>query len=415
MKALAVAAVLMVTGCGAAAGPAAGSVSPSPSPSAVAAREQASPSASNSATASPALASPASPLPPPPMPSVSCVQGSIPTYQAVVLGSSWSLFDVADPLHPRLVCRIANTPVRIVTGTSFEYLLPRPDGTTAVMLHSLGSNNESVGATVQADLYRVNVGWYGGVAWLPGGDQVAYLAGGGTDAQGFGVTDVWLAGPTGRTRIYSYSVPGKDAFGRPGFAPVTLDFSPDGAYLAAGWYIAMTRPRVFRLADHADVTPQLPADFRFAFWSKTQDTLYMVGGSGVEQWSPGGPVTTLQGTAAWILGPSLAPDGKQVAFTIVTPTRDVRTYVYDFASATSRLLSDQARSSALFVKSGWVWQVEEQPCVQSSTTTCFDPTVPDGKVLAVDLATGHETAVAFAQGESPTDNGIQPGDLWPRT
>ena len=412
---IALAAALLVTSCGASVGPVARGISPSPSASPVAARTPSPPPPTSPAPDAAASPAPTPPMPTPPMPIVSCVQGTVPTFQAVVQGSSWLLYDVGDPLHPRLACRIANTPVHLIAGTSFEYVVPNRDGTTTVMRHSLGSNSETVAATVQADLYHVYTGWYGGVAWMPGGGRLAYLAGGGTDAQGLGVTDVWLATPTGRTRIYSYSVPGKDAFGRPGFAPITLDFSRDGAYLAAGWYVATTRPRVFRLTDHADVSPQLPTDFRFAFWSKTQDTLYMVGGSGVETWSPGGPVTPLQGTAAWTLGPSLAPDGKQVVFTIVTPTRDVRTYVYDFASASSRLLSDQPRSSALFVKSGWVWQVEEKPCVQSSTTSCFDPTVPDGRVLAVDLSTGREEAVTFAPGESATDYGMLPGDLWPKT
>jgi hypothetical protein len=60
-----------------------------------------------------------------------------------------------------------------------------------------------------------------------------------------------------------------------------------------------------------------------------------------------------------------------------------------------------------------VWEMEEQPCVQSDNHTCFDPTEPDGTVLAYDLATGHETRVTFAPGDAPTSYGLTEDDLWP--
>lgn len=352
---------------------------------------------------------------PPPVPAVACAGGVIPAFQAllVALEGGTILYDVTDPVHPRAVCRIANTMAHIVTGTSFEYLVPNPDGTTSIVLHALGSNNEAVRATVQADLYHVSYGWYGGLTWRPGTDQLAYAAGGGTGPNGLGLTDVWLATPGGRTKIYSYEVPGKDAFGRPGFPPPTLEFSPDGAYLAAGWTVALTSVRVFRVADKVDVTPRLPADFRFAFWSRSAPTLYLVSGNGVSQWIPGQAVTPVPNTPAWILDPSLSPSGAQVAFTSVSSTREVRANVYDLGSQSNRTLSAQPRSSATFVRDGWVWEIEEKACVQSSNSACFDPTVPDGNVLAFELASGRESAVSFAVGESPSPYGFRPGDLWP--
>ena len=324
------------------------------------------------------------------------------------------LYDVGDPLHPRAVCKLSNTVAHIVTGTSFEYLVPRADGTTDVVLHALGSNNESIVANFKADLYHGPGGWYNQVAWGPSLTAMAYLAGGGTDASGFGITDVWLATTSGRSKIYSYSVPGRDMFGRPGFAPETLDFSPDGAYLAAGSTIA-TSPRVFRLSDRADVTPAWPADFRFAFWGRQDDTLFIVGLQSVATWKPGGAVTAVPSTPGWALDPNLSPDGTQVAFTALTSTRDVRPYVYDLGARTSHLLVNQSRSSTSFVRKGWVWYAEEKPCVVSDTNPCFDPTQPDGNVLGFELATGRETLVTFAPGEGATNFGFQLGDLWPTT
>jgi hypothetical protein len=60
--------------------------------------------------------------------------------------------------------------------------------------------------------------------------------------------------------------------------------------------------------------------------------------------------------------------------------------------------------------------LEEKPCVQSGNNQCFDPTEPDGTVLAMNLATGQETAVTIAVGEFPVSADMtfmSPGDVWP--
>jgi hypothetical protein len=56
------------------------------------------------------------------------------------------LYDVSDPVHPRLLCRISSTSAHLFTGDTFEYLKPVSATETDVMLHSLGSGNESVAA-----------------------------------------------------------------------------------------------------------------------------------------------------------------------------------------------------------------------------------------------------------------------------
>ena len=328
------------------------------------------------------------------------------------------LFDVTDPTHPHAVCRIANTYVHITTGTTFEYLKPRADGTTDVVLHTLGTNGESVVVTSKADLYRAYFGGWS-IAWSTTSNTMAYFADGGTDANGFSVTDVWLATASGRTKVFSYSVGGMDSFARPGLPPPTIGLSADGQYLAAGWAVSQAGVRVFRLSDLANVTPTWPADFRFALWARTGETLYVVAGSSVAQWTPGGRVVALPSTPAWVLGPNFSPDGTQVAFTAAAPTSGIQAYVYDLNARSSRLLSSQPRSSTVFVKAGWVWYVEEKPCVQTSDNPCFEPTLPNGRLLALDLTTGRESAITFAAGESPVVPGsyeaLGSGDLWPRS
>ncbi|HEX2682158.1 MAG TPA: hypothetical protein VHQ03_12815 [Candidatus Dormibacteraeota bacterium] len=347
-----------------------------------------------------------------------CLSGIVPVSMVMVVGSNGTLlYDVSDALHPRAVCRITNTYARILTGTSFEYLVPHADGTTDVVLHALGSNNESVESRLQADLSSTSMGiFFANAAWAPGRGVMAYLAPGGTDANGSGIVDVWVATSRVRTKISSYSVPGIDGFGRPGPPPPTLAMSPDGAYLAAGWSIAPTSIHVFRLSDSLDVTPTMPAGLRFGFWSRTGHTLYLVGSAGVEEWTSEAGVAAVAGTGPWTLGPNFSPDGTQVVFTGFGSAGVIRVSLYDLKTRSSRQLIDQPRSSPIFVRAGWVWYFEEKTCVVSADNPCFDPTTPDGNILAADIATGQESQLSFAPGESPTAAGtffMTPVDVWP--
>jgi hypothetical protein len=326
------------------------------------------------------------------------------------------LYDVSDPLHPRLVCRILNTSVHILSGTSFEYLMPQPNATTRVVLHTLGTNNESVVATFPADLTGANLASpFPSVSWPAVPSIIGYATQGGLDSQGATNIDVWAVTPTHSVKLLTYPVPGVDGFGRPGPPPPVLAISPDGAYAVAGWVLTQPSLHVFRLSDNVDVSPALPSGVRIAFWSRAGHTLYIVGGSGVEMWTPESGSAPLPATPPWTLEPNSSPDDSQVAFTAL-PSNAVRVYVYDLKAKSSRLLIDQPRSAAMFVKSGWVWYLEETACVESSDQACFDPTVPDGNVLAMNLATGQETPVTFAAGEAPVRPNLTymvSGDVWP--
>src|SRR5260370_18667163 len=65
----------------------------------------------------------------------------------VLMSATWRaiqlLYDVTDPVRPRLLCKISNTSTHLFTLDTFEYLKPVSATETDVMLHSLGSGNES--------------------------------------------------------------------------------------------------------------------------------------------------------------------------------------------------------------------------------------------------------------------------------
>ena len=378
----------------------------------------ATPSMTEPVVPSPASSARTAPEPtPPPAPSVQCQSGVTPSTMAIVWGPDRQyIYDVGDPLHPKAVCKIAHTSARFLTGLSFEYLVPQPNGTTNVVLHSLGSNQESVAATFKANVLGAYEGASWALSWQAGLNVVAYSTPG-SDPNA-NVTDVWTATTRSVTKIYSYSVPGLDAFSRPGLPPPVLAISPDGQYLATGWVI-QNKIHVFRLSDNADVTSELPSDLWSAVWSERGHSLYFVGRNSVSAWTPESGMTTVQNTVGWVLQPNFAPDGSQVAFTAVSANHDIRAYVYDFGAKSSRLLVDKPRSSAMFVKSGWVWMLEEAACQPGPNQNCFDPTIADGKILAMDLTAGSESEVMIAAKESPLEPPyglyMQLVDLWPKT
>jgi hypothetical protein len=196
---------------------------------------------------------------------------------------------------------------------------------------------------------------------------------------------------------------------------VVIAVSADGTYVAGGWAIAHNSPRVFRVSDHADVTPSMPGVWSL-LWSPQGHTLYIVSRTGVQAWTPGSGVGAVTATTPWILQPNFSPDGSLLAYTALTTSRDVRASVYDFKARSSRVLVNKPRSGANFVKSGWIWYLEEKPCVESNNNVCFDPTQPDGTMLALNLATGQESPVVFAAGEAPFQGPgylLERGDVWP--
>jgi hypothetical protein len=99
----------------------------------------------------------------------------------------------------------------------------------------------------------------------------------------------------------------------------------------------------------------------------------------------------------------ISPDGTTAAYTAyVDPNTQVqpRVFTYDLSAGATRLLVDKPRTQVLFVKDGWVWYLEERAC--TSTDQCLGGTVPTGNVFALQLSTGVEQAVNFANGEAPS-------------
>ena len=327
------------------------------------------------------------------------------------------LYDVSDPIHPRLLCTIANTSAHLFTGDTFVYLKPVSATETDIVLHSLGSGNESVAGRFP---FRVAAG-----AWTPDGSLMVYLGSIGANPSGFSSQSVWLFSQQKSSLLYSYPLGIGDCICRFGLGPAVLAISPDGEYLVAGESRAGKGSQplaVLRLSD-GKVVLTAGADVVNAIWSRAGHRLYLFrgGGPSAESWTPEGGLVQLN-AVSWSELPGVSPDGAQVAYTSyddggTPPAVPPRVYVYTIASGATRMLLDQPRTQALFVKDAWVWYLDEGPC----TDSCAGLTAPTGKVFAMNLSTGVEQTVSFASGEAPLAQPyaywpvFSPGEFWPNS
>ena len=321
------------------------------------------------------------------------------------------LYDVSDPVHPKLVCSIANTSAHLVEG-GIEWLKPISDAETDIVHHSLsGANDDRIGTFP----VRLTSG-----SWLPDGSVMAYSQ----RAPAADSITVWLYANQQMVKLYSYPVGIGDCICRFGLPPQVLAVSPDGQYVVSGWKSGKgSAPiAVYRVSDHS-LAKTLDYTVVWAFWDRTGHRLFMNGSTNTTQtWTPETGVADLPGAALWSYLPGLSPDGSVAAYTAYSDPnfREPRVYLYDRKAGTTRMLLDKLRTEVVFVKNGWVWYLEERTC--AAADSCPGSTMPTGKVFAMQLSTGSELPVSFAPGEDPLTQagdiyrfGFVPGEFWPAT
>ena len=335
----------------------------------------------------------------------------------VLIGSA--LYEVTDPIHPTLLCQVTNTVTHPYTGDTFAYIRRSGDTGTEVVLHSIGSGNESVVAGWPIKLLNTPFGNVN--AWTPDGNEAA-TAKAATDGAGNPTIEIWLFAQPSTTLLHVFPQPQTDCVCRFGLSPPVLSFSPDGQYLVSGWPIGKggVSTYVFRVADHRLVQVLDPGDAT-ALWDRTGHRLYVTGRTGASRtWTPEDGFAPLAGATAWPFQAGLSPDGSQVAYTAyLDPSNqtDLRVHVYQITSHTTRLLTDKMRSEVTFVKDRWIWYFEEAKCDPAQSACGPWGTSPTGTVFAMDLTAGVETPVVFNPGESPTalQSGWGQGEFWPNS
>jgi len=326
------------------------------------------------------------------------------------------IYDVTDPVRPRLQCRVLGTSAHLSGETNFAYLDPRSADQTNIVTHWFADGHERYAGTLPVSVSKG--------AWLPNGILSAYTVRVGESMQ------VWLYEGGTSSLLFTYPVPAVGCHGcRFGLPHQVLAVSPDASgYLVAGWALGKGGAglAVYRMYDRTRVATFDKAVS--AFWDRNGHRLFVIGTGGdvAQVWTPESGLSSVAGAAGWSYMAGLSPDGGQVAYTANTdpnsPTNSPkwRAFVYDQKTAKTRMLIDTLRTQVLFVRSGWVWYLEEVPC---DTGGCQQMgTVPTGKVFAMQLSSGTETEVTFAAGENPVMPTADvnwlpftPGEFWPQS
>jgi hypothetical protein len=324
------------------------------------------------------------------------------------------IYDVIDPVHPRLRCSILGTAAHLSTGTTFSYLSPQSVDKTNIVIHWFADGNEGPAGVLPVVPSQA--------AWWPDGVLTAYTIR--VDSSTGSSMQVWLYDGGTSTLLFTYPIGFIGCHGcRFGLPQPVLAVSQAG-YLVAGWASGKggTGLSVYRTYDRVRVATFDQAVS--AFWDRSGDRLFVIGpGPDTTQvWTPESGLSTLAGSHDWTYMAGLSPNGGQVAYTAnADPTSlKYRVFVYDQKTATTRMLVDKLRTQVLFVKNDWVWYLEERPC---DAVICQQlGTVPTGRVFAMQLSAGTETEVSFAVGENPVlptpdVNWLPftPGEFWPQS
>jgi hypothetical protein len=327
------------------------------------------------------------------------------------------LYDVSDPVHPRLVCSVANDSAHLVAG-GLEWLKPISANETDVVVHSLSGANDSRIGTFP---FRMQLG-----AYLPDLSVAAYTRPVPADNANLpaGGVAVYLYAHGQAGYLYTYPIPVTDCICRFGLPQPTLAISPDGQYLVAGWPIGKGgQPLLVYRVSERTLAAALDVSIVSAFWDRSGHRLFLGRGPGDPEnsWTPEAGLVQMAGASGWSFIPGQSPDGGLVAYTAYAG-QDLRTYLYDMKAASTRTLINKLRSQVLFVKDDWVWYLEEATC---DPQVCGAPwgTQPTGKVMAMQLSSGAETNVSFVDGENPVlvEAGradwtrFGPGEFWPPT
>jgi hypothetical protein len=324
-----------------------------------------------------------------------------------VTNAGLHVYDVADPLHPRLLCRmtLARHP-HLLSNRTVEYLAADGSGAWTIERLTFGSAPVAV-AAAQSGPYSV--------AWGPNGALVYERQIMDATGQCCGTAEIHVLSGGADRVLCKYQVP-LIGIGGGRFPPTRLfDISNDGYYFANSALFGKGSKGCALFVNIADgsAVATIPDDAEGGFWSSRSQRLYLLTRSGVQAWTSAAGFRTLT-TDTWIQ-PSEAPGGQHVAYTYYKKASgddvNLRVGVYELGTGPTSGLPDKPRSQAGFVTTSVLWYLEEGPCADPST--CTGSALPTGNVLACNLDTGVESAVTFAEGAPLTSQDYASFAIWP--
>ena len=327
--------------------------------------------------------------------SVTC-SGRPATAMSVVAGAF--VYDVADPVRPRLVCRSANTVIHVLDGNAIAYTAVVADH-VVIVRRDLATGAESRIAQLRIAPRPYYWAWAG---WTWDGSLEVYTTAGAPRADGRWLVSVHLFSNGADNVLYTLDAGPGGLEGRWGPRGV-LAFSPDRAYLAISdfpFYIYGENVRIFSVADQRQkfATKGTPSG---GTWI-ANDRFVWASGS-LMQWSPSTGVTLLR--SEYWYGVTGSGDGHWLAGMLFAKL-DANSYdnskprglIVAVGGGTTFQPTGLA-SSPGFVTPTVVWYAEEGPSTEGGLA---GDTSPTGVIRAFNLASASDQAVRFVAGEAPT-------------
>jgi len=310
------------------------------------------------------------------------------------------LYDVADPINPRLVCRGTETAMHLIDGNSIAY-------TTVAAGHVvILKRNLTTGAETRVAQLRVAPGpyYYGRVGWTWDGTTEVYSTSNVTPTSTSWTVTIHLWSNGADHVLYKIQAGPGGLESRWSPRPI-LDYSPDKKYVAIsdfGFAIYGTNIRIFALADLRQKLV-VAASSSGGTWIANDRFAWADLSSSLKQWTPTTGATLLR-SDPWY-GVTASSDGKWLAGTFVTPTTG-DPHVFIAPTGAGRTFQTGLASSPGFVTPTVVWYAEEKTDTSGGFTCsepCIHPTAPDGVIHALDVVHQTDRIVHFHTGQAPKD------------
>ena len=306
------------------------------------------------------------------------------------------VYDVADPLHPRLICRSVNTVLHVVDGNAIAYTAIA-DGHVVIVRRDLTTGAESRVAQLRVEPHEY---YYGVIGWTWDGSLEVYATSvPRADAKSTVSVHLWSSGAD--HVLYTVDAGPGGLEGRWGPRGI-LTFSPDHAYLAVSDFpfsIYGDNVRIFSVADRNQKFV-IGGSTAGGSWVANDRFVWATGSRSLMQWTESAGAKLFRSEMWW--DPTRSPDGRWLAGTLLTDDANPRVLIVPVAGGGT--FTTSLGSSPAFVTSSVAWYAGEGPDTSGSyqcMEPCAHPTVPDGSVHAFDLTGGIDRVVSFRAGEAP--------------
>jgi hypothetical protein len=308
------------------------------------------------------------------------------------------VYDVADPINPRLVCRAANTVIHLIDRNAISYTTVVA-GQVVIVRRDLTTGTESRVGQLRAD---PNVAI---TAWASDGSLEVYATAGAAGADWRWPVQIHLWSSGADHVLYSFDA-GPGGFAGRWSAHFILEFSPDHAYLAisdTNYSPQNYNVRIFSVTDLRQevVTGTQGLAAGGGTWVANDRFVWAAGSGTLMQWTSAEGATLLR-SERWFT-PTSSSDGRWLAGTLLTDQSNPRLLIVPVGGGGT--LTTGLGSSPGFVTPTVVWYAEEGPDTSGSFTCsepCAHPTTPNGTIRAFDLTKGLDQVVRFRVREAPT-------------